>query len=132
MKERATITTIIILILLIAAFAVYNYLISIYEVIYRIEPQNLYADYKSEVTVTAVPINGMGGRAWFRKAGAEYILTEGKNLVEVIKNDEAEGVLVLRAKDKPGIVRITAKSKFALLPSPIAIDIYPNLVEVTH
>ncbi len=132
MNRRTSIYIIIILILLIAAFAIHNYLISIYEVIYKIEPEALYADNKSEVTVTAVPLNGLGGRAWFRKAEASYTITEGNDLVQVIQNDGSKGMLVLRAKDKTGTVRITAKSPLALLPSPIVIDVYPNFVEVTH
>ncbi len=105
---------------------------SIYEVVYRIEPKALYADNKSEITITAVPVNGLGGRAWFRKAPASYEIIEGNDLVDVIRNDKSTGMLILRAKDRPGTVRITVKSLFALLPSPIDINIYPNLVEVTH
>ncbi len=129
---RAAIYIIIILILLTAAFAVYNYLVSIYEVIYRIEPKTLYADNKSETTITAVPLNGLGGKAWFRKVEATFTITEGKNLVIIIKNDKANGILILKAKDKPGIVSITAKSPLALLPSLIQINIEPNFAEVIH
>ncbi len=132
MNRRTPIYIIVILILLIAAFAVHNYLVSIYEVIYKIEPEALYADNQSEVTITAVPLNGLGGRAWFRKAEASYTITEGNDLVQVIKRDEAGGILVLRAKDRPGTVKLTVKSPLALLPSPIAINIYSNLVEVKH
>ncbi len=132
MNRRTFISIIIILILLIAAFAVYNYLINIYEVTYTVEPHNLYADNQSEVTITAVPVNGLGGRAWFRKAPVIYKIIEGNDLVNVVGNDKPQGVLVLQAKDKPGTVLITAKSPFALLPSPIDVKIYPNLVEVTH
>ena len=132
MNRRTSINIIIILIALIAAFAVYNYLVSIYEVVYRIEPKALYADNKSEITITAVPVNGLGGKAWFRKAPASYEITEGNDLVDVIRNDKSKGILILRAKDRPGTVSITVKSPFSLLPSPIDIKIYPNLVEVTH
>jgi hypothetical protein len=120
------------LILFIAAFAVHNYLVSIYEVIYRVDPKALYADNKSKVTVMAIPLNGLGGKALFRKAEASYTITEGNDLVLVIKNDETNGILVLQAKDKAGTVRIKAKSRLALLPSPITVNIHPNLVEVKH
>lgn len=132
MDVKITLYIVVILILLIAAFAVYNYLLSIYEVIYTVEPEVLYADNNSEVTIAAVPLNGLGGKAWFRRAGAVYTIIEGNELVKIIKNDESEGMLVLRAKDKAGTVKINAKSPFALLPSPITINIYPNLVEVIH
>ena len=132
MDGKAPLYIIIVLVLIIAAFAVYNYLISIYEVIYSIEPNELYADNKSEVTVTAVPLNGLGKKAWFRKAEASYTIVEGGSLVQIVENDIPRGTLVLRAKDKSGTVSITAKSPLALLPSPIEINIYPNLVEVKH
>ena len=129
---RAAVYIIIILVLLTGAFTVYNYLVSIYEVIYKAEPKTLYADNKTEAVITAVPLNGLGGKAWFRKASASYVITEGENLVHIIKKDETEGILVLRAKDKPGTVRITARSPLALLPSLIEINIQPNFAEVIH
>ena len=132
MKRRNTIYIIITLILLISAFSAYNYLISIYEVVYKVAPEELYADGRSEVTITAVPLNALGRKALFRKTRAVYQITEGKELIEIVLNDESKGVLKLRAKDKTGIVKIIAKSPYALLPSPIYIDIYPNLVEVKH
>ena len=132
MDGKAFLYIVIILVLLIAAFAVYNYLVSIYEVIYTVEPKNLYADNKSEVTLTAVPLNGLGKKAWFRKAGAVYTLIEGRDLVQVVENDVSAGMMILRAKGKSGTVRITAKSPLALFPSPIVINIIPNLVEVKH
>lgn len=129
---RAAVYIIIILILLTGAFAVYNYLVSIYEVVYKVEPKTLYADSKTESVIMAVPLNGLGGKAWFRKAAVSYVITEGENLINIIKKDETEGIMVLRVKDKPGIVRITAKSPFALLPSLIEIHIEPNFAEVIH
>ncbi len=132
MKRSRAIYIIIILILLISSFAVYNYLVSIYEVVYRVTPGELYADSRSEVTITAVPLNALGQKALFRKTAAVYQITEGKELIEIVKNDETNGILKLRAKDRTGIVKIIAKSPYALLPSPINVDIYPNLVEVKH
>ncbi len=132
MKRRKAIYAIIILIILICAFAAYNYLLSIYEVIYKVTPGELFADNRSEVTISAVPLNALGRKALFRGIGTVYQITDGKELVDVLQNDEIHGILKLRAKDKTGVVRIIAKSPYALLPSPINVDIYPNLVEVKH
>jgi hypothetical protein len=125
MNRRRTILIVITLILLIIIFAVYNYTINIYEVIYTVQPTDLYADNKSVVTITATPINGLGWKALFRQAEAGYTIAEGKELIEILENNESEGILKLKAKDRTGIVKIIAKSPYALLPSPINILIYP-------
>ena len=130
--KRGALVSILLLIFIITAFAVYNYLISIYEVIYQVTPESLFADCKSEIKITAIPLNGIGRKALFRAAEAEYIITEGSHLVDILKYDKTTGILILRAKNSTGSVKITAKSPYALLPSLISIKIYPNIVEVLH
>lgn len=130
MNRNRIIIMLIILIPLISLFGVYNYMISIYEVIYTVLPDNLYADNKSEVTITATPINALGWKALFRRVEAKYTVTEGNELINIVENDESKGLLRLKAKDKTGIVRIIAKSPYALLPSPINVNIYPNITAV--
>ncbi len=131
MTRRKTIL-IIIFILPILFFGIYNYLISIYEVIYQVTPDNLYADDKSEITIEAVPINAIGSRALFRQVEAAYTITDGAELVNIIEENLSGGTFKLKAKDKAGVIKITAKSRYALAPSPIIINIYPNIVEVLH
>ena len=131
MKRRSLIS-IILLIFIITAFAVHNYLISIYEVIYEVTPEALFADGRSEIKITAIPLNGIGSKALFRTAEAEYTIIEGGHLVDIVKYDKTSGILILRAKNSTGSVKITAKSSYALLPSLINIKIYPNTVEVLH
>lgn len=130
--KRGGLISIILMILLITAFVIYNYLISIYEVIYQVTPETLFADGRSEIKITAVPLNGIGSKALFRVAEAEYTINEGHDLIDIVKYDKTTGILILRAKNSTGIVNITAKSAYALLPSIIKINIYPNIVEVSH
>jgi hypothetical protein len=132
MNRRNTITIILILVFLISAFAVYNYMINIYEVVYKVTPDALYADGKSVITIQAVPVNGLGWKALFREAEADYKIIEGADLVKIVMYDRSEGVIKLRAGNKPGVVKIIAKSSYSLLPSPVNFQIYPNIVEVTH
>ena len=75
------------MVFIIAAFAVYNYLISIYEVIYQVTPDSLFADSRSEIKITAIPLNGIGSKALFRAAEAEYTIIEGGHLVDILKYD---------------------------------------------
>lgn len=88
-------------------------------------PNDLFADSKSELTITATPINAFGWKALFRHVEAGYKIAEGKELVDILENNGSEGILRLKAKNKKGIVKIIAKSPYALLPSPINIPIYP-------
>ena len=132
MNRRKAIFTVLIPVLLIILFGIYNYLICIYEVIYKVNPEFLYADNKSEITITAIPLNGSGGKALFRKVEAGYLITAGSDLVKIVEKDTTEGILKLRAGNIPGQLEIIAESPYALLPSSITIMIYPDHVEVKH
>lgn len=123
MKGKWTIITTIIIIFLISAFVVHHYLISIYEVVFKTTPDKLYADTKSDIIITAVPLNALGWKALFRSSEAVYTIIDGQELVEISGENKSEGVLKLKSKDKTGIVKIIAKSPYTLLPSPIDIRI---------
>lgn len=129
---RIKIILIVITLFLILAFAVYNYLINIYEVIYKITPDVLYADGHSEITISVIPLNSLGWKALFREADTDYVITEGVDLVKITKYDKSKGIIKLKVGNQPGVVNITAKSSYALLPTPVSFQIYPNLVEAIH
>jgi hypothetical protein len=125
---RSEIYLILILIVFVAGFSSYHYIFSIYEVTYKITPDKLYADNNSALIIEVVPINSFGWKAPFRKTFSEFTINEGKDLVEVIFQDNSNGILRIRAKEKPGKVSITIKSNYSLLPSTIEIIIEPNIV----
>jgi hypothetical protein len=125
---RSEIYLILILIVFVAGFSTYHYILSVYEVTYKVTPDKLYADNNSTLIIEAVPINSFGWKAPFRKTFSEFTFNEGKDLVEVIFKDNSNGILKLRAKEKPGKVSITIKSNYSLLPSTIEIIIEPNIV----
>ena len=126
--RRSEIYLIFILIVFIAGFSSYHYIFSIYEVTFNVTPYKLYADNKSTLIIEAVPINSFGWKAPFRKTYSEFTFNEGKDLVEVIFMDKANGILKLRAKEKSGKVSVTIKTKYSLLPSTIEIVVSPNAV----
>ncbi len=123
--RRNKIYIILILIILLFAFLFYYYLFNIYEVVYSINPAELYADNKSFVMITSQPINAFGYKVPFRSAPAEFIIKEGRDLINITLNED-KGNLKLNAKDKTGKVIVYVKSKYALLPSLIEIHIHPN------
>ena len=111
----------------IIAFLCFQYIFSIYEVIYSINPKELFADNKSTVTIAAVPLNSFGHKAPFRSTAAVFSIVEGNELVETVLKDEQNGFLTLRAKDKPGVIVVHVKAEKSLLPSSIEIPVQPNI-----
>ncbi len=132
MNSRNSIFLIIILLTAVLAFGIYNYLISIYEVIYTADPPELFADNKSITIISAVPVNALGWKALFRNVDVDFEISQGKELVEIVKQDNPNGRLILKSKNLPGEVQIIAASRFSLLPTLITVKLKPNLVEVKH
>ena len=126
--RRKEIYLILVLLVFIAGFFSYHYIFSIYEVTFKVTPDKLYADNNSTLIIEAVPVNSFGWQAPFRNAYSEFTFNEGKDLIEIIFQDNSKGILKLRAKEKSGKVSITIKSKYSLLPSTIEIVIEPNVV----
>jgi hypothetical protein len=117
---------VIILLILISAFIFYYYTINIYEVIYEVEPADLFADNQSIVKIEAVPLNALGFRAIGRSAPAEFDIVEGDAIITIIKKDTQKGILILQGRDISGQVTIRIKSKYALLPSEVKVMVYTN------
>jgi hypothetical protein len=121
----------LVIILSVAAAAVvilllHNYVFSIYETDFRLSNDVLYADNMSTVKIIAVPINGLGMRAPFRKVPTVFTFEEGAELVDVVSKDENNGVMVIKARLSSGKVIIRAKAKYSLLPSVFEIPILAN------
>jgi hypothetical protein len=126
--RRYKIYLILLLLILISGFSSYQYIFSIYEVTYKVVPDKLYSDNTSNLIIEAIPINSFGLKAPFRKPYAEFTFNEGKDLIEVVFQDNDDGLLKIRAKEKSGKISVTIKSKYSLLPSTIEIIIEPNIV----
>ena len=118
---------VVFLIFLIGCILLYYYIFNIYEVTFSVVPENLFADNQSEITITTIPLNALSKKVPFRNAYTTYNIPEGKELVEVVSENKKAGILVLRAKGKPGKVVVFAKAEYAILPSSFEINIYPNL-----
>lgn len=127
MKIRRPVIYIPILIILIIGFFSYQYLIKIYESTVKVEPQNLFADNQSTITISVIPLNSFGWKALFRNSPAEFEIIEGGSLVEIELFDKEEGKLILKAKSETGRVVIRIKSKHSLLAMIVEIQIHPNV-----
>ncbi len=126
MKRGSPVIYISILIILIIGFFFYQYVIKIYESTVKVEPQNLFADNQSIVTISVIPLNSFGWKALFRKSPAEFEIIEGGSLVEIELLDKEEGKLILKAKSDGGKVVVKIKSKHSLLPMIVEILVQPN------
>ncbi|MDO8549670.1 MAG: hypothetical protein Q7S39_05910 [Ignavibacteria bacterium] len=127
MKRGSPVIYISIVIILIIGFFSYQYLVKIYESTVKVQPQNLFADNQSTVTISVIPLNSFGWKALFRNSPADFEIIEGNSLVEIKLLDKEEGKLILKAKSETGKVVIKIKSKYSLLPMVVEILVQPNL-----
>ncbi|MDR3627807.1 MAG: hypothetical protein P4L45_13280 [Ignavibacteriaceae bacterium] len=126
MEKNGKILVVFISLSLIIILSVFYYVFNVYETEIEIKPKELFADNHSVTTISIYPVNALGLRIPFRKINAGFEINEGKDLVEIVKEDDRSGCIVLRAKNKTGKVVVYVKSKYSLLPSLIEINVYPN------
>jgi hypothetical protein len=103
----------------------YYFLYNIYGDEIRKEPQNLFADNLSEMTIQVIPVNAFGWKAIFRKSSASFQIVEGADLIEIINVDELNGKIKIRSKGSEGIVGIKIQSEHSLLPGYVEVEILP-------
>ncbi|MGE5352887.1 MAG: hypothetical protein ACM3P0_12445 [Acidobacteriota bacterium] len=118
---------IIVIVLLIAAYFLKQYVFNIYEVTFSLSPKALYADGESTIRIEAVPVNAFGFRAPLRKVAVVFDIMEGKDLIEVVNSDLPDGVLILKSRAGSGKVVIRARSEFQLLPAIIEIPVLSSM-----
>jgi hypothetical protein len=111
---------------LIIILSVFYYVFNVYETEIETEPKNLFADNRSVIVISIYPVNALGYKIPFRKINAGFEIKEGRDLIEIVKEDDKNGCMVLRAKNMTGKVIIYIKSKYSLLPSLVEINVYPN------
>lgn len=129
LNTKLAVIVISFIVVFVILFILWHYVYNIYEVSYNVSSQNLYADNQSTVRINAVPVNALGFKAPGRKVEAEFSITEGKELVEIIDYRPDIGTIELKALDKAGTVTIQMKSRFTLMPTLIEITILSNTAE---
>jgi len=131
MKLRTSIGKVLLLsstILTFICLLLYYYVFNIYEVEIISIPTVVFADPSSQITVRIKPINALGWEVPFRNASGRFIITEGRDKVEIINFNEEEGFLTLRSIGVVGAVGIYVESEFSLFPSYIKIQFLPKSV----
>lgn len=120
---------IIAVIVLLSAIFISMYVMNIYEVVIEVTPKELFADSQSIVVIKASPVNAFGMKIPFRKVAAQFEITSGRELIDIIHSEIESGKMILKSKNKTGIVTILIKPEKALLPSEITIPIYSNITQ---
>lgn len=123
MDRRKNILILILSLVFLIVIFLSLYVFNVYGDIIKKSPDNLFADPSSNIKIQVVPINAFGWQLPFRKSNAEFIIIEGKNLVEIIEMSTEQGFILLRSNGIPGKVEINVKSKFSLLPNLVVIEI---------
>lgn len=127
MRYQIILIYLLIFLILVSVFS-YYFLYNIYGTEIQIDPDALYADVSSEVTLKVIPINALGTKAIFRNSSAMFEIIEGSELVEIIFVDELNGSLKLRSIGKSGKVGIKIKTPYSLLNEYFEIEIKSLLV----
>ena len=114
--------------ILIIFFLIFSriYIFNIYEVTYTVNPQSMYADSKSTIKISAKPVNAFGWKAPLRSAPADFNIKDGKDLVDILSEDNSKGILIIKAKNNPGKIVLYINSKYSLFPSLLEIIVYPK------
>ncbi|MGA7721317.1 MAG: hypothetical protein WCA84_09075 [Ignavibacteriaceae bacterium] len=117
---------IIVTLFLIIILLVCQYVFNIYETEIDIIPNKLFVNGLCITNISIIPVNALGFKIPFRKISGTFDIVEGKELVDILREDDGKGRISLRTKKNSGKVVIYVKSKKSFLPSLVEIIIYPN------
>lgn len=116
----------------LALFFLWQYVFSIYEVLYKMEPDHLFVSSDSVLKIESVAVNAFGFKAPFRKAPFTYEWEMGEDLIEIVEDKSESGYMVVRSKTLSGKAVLKVKGKYTLLPSLIEIRILANLTDINR
>lgn len=104
-------------------YIIHHYIYSIYEVTAVAKPATIPPDNKSQTIISVIPINSFGKKIPFRSVSTNFNFIEGEKLILTEYKNNKKGIIVLRVKDKPGLVKIEIISNYSLFPNIIEIDV---------
>src|SRR3989304_2491565 len=80
MKRGNQIYFLVVIVIIILGLLAYMNIFNIYEVTIRVEPNEIFADNQSVITITAVPLNSFGKKVPFRDVKAKF---EYRSLIDM-------------------------------------------------
>ena len=121
------------LFIFILVYIIHQYIYSIYEVKVVAKPDTIPPDNKSKTIISVIPINSLGKKVPFRSVPVNFNIIEGENLILTEYKNSKKGIVVLRVKNKPGLVKIEIISNYSLFPNIIEINVnYINWIYKKH
>jgi hypothetical protein len=126
MQSNGKKLTIIVSISLILLLIICLYAFNIYETEVDMIPKKLFANGISITNISINPVNALGFKIPFRKISGTFEIVKGKELVDIVNEDDENGRISLRAKNSSGKVVIFIKSQKSFLPSLVEINIYQD------
>ncbi len=105
-------------VLFIASFVIWQYVFSIYEVKVVVKPQKI--SLGDLFTVNVVPLNSFGNKAPLRNCESSLSIIKGENSVKLI--EEKKGLFSFRAVSS-GKVVFHINSKFSLETNSVELEI---------
>ena len=127
MKNKMLYISLSVLFLLIVSFCLWQYVFNIYEVEIGLEPKELFADDTSTLTVKVIPINSFGKRAPLRTVECIFQIIEGKELVDIIEQNQSVGEIIFKAKSNIGKLVLKIRTGYSVAPMLVEINIQKNL-----
>ncbi len=90
------------------------------------EPEYLFPDGNSTITIYVKPYNKLGMEIPFKKVNVIFEIIEGRELIEIVSKSPDK--LILRSNYKIGVVIIHIKNSYTFLPIEINVEIIGQLV----
>jgi hypothetical protein len=106
-------------------YVIWYFYFNIYDVNFSVSNYDLYADDNSIAKIEIFPINSFGNRIHLREVEGDFIIEEGKDLVQVIEKHKSS--ITIKTKNQIGNIKILIKCKYLLFPISIDLIIKPNI-----
>ncbi len=119
--SRFEIKLVTLVILLILAVVLTKLVMKIESISVKSNPETLYPDGTSIVTIDVVGLNRFGFEVPFKKPRVEFILIENKEKVTIVSSNPSQ--LILKARYETGRIVIIIKNNYTILPIKIEIPI---------
>lgn len=118
-------------IIIIASFLINKFILETTKLDVSVEPQSLYPDGKSSVTVKLVPLNALNFRAPFVHPKFVCTIEDGADKVTITYSSDSTSIQV-HAKYESGAVTLLLKTNIFLLPVSVTIPIEKQVADSDH
>lgn len=124
MKKKMIISTVIILGII---YGYWYLFLMVYEVKVMLTPAIKELNKNEVVTISIIPINSSGKRIYIREIAGDFIFESGNELVTILEKSDKRGILILKAGELSGELKIMVKPVKSLLPTRVTLAVNADL-----